>query len=47
MQLQAEIDRMAAKTLAPELLRELFDALDNYHELIAECSGTAAISRTV
>ncbi|HYP27133.1 MAG TPA: hypothetical protein VE262_10485, partial [Blastocatellia bacterium] len=36
-QLQAEVDRMAAQTKNPELLRELFRALDDDPFLIAEC----------
>ena len=35
--LQAEMDRMAANTKQPEVLRELFDALGNDPFLIAEC----------
>jgi len=36
-QLQAEIDRMAEHTKNPEMLKELFNALDNDPHLIAEC----------
>src|SRR5215472_9728809 len=36
-QLQAEMDRMAANTRRPEMLRELFDALGNDPVVIAEC----------
>ncbi len=36
-QIQAEIDRMAKHTKAPDTLRELFAALDNDPYLIAEC----------
>ena len=36
-QLQAEMDRMAKNTKKPEVLRELFEALDNDPFVIAEC----------
>lgn len=36
-QLQAEMDRMARETKQPSVLRELFAALDNDPQLIAEC----------
>ncbi|HJQ98836.1 MAG TPA: kelch repeat-containing protein, partial [Candidatus Polarisedimenticolaceae bacterium] len=36
VQLQAELDRMAAETRAPEVLREIFAALDNDPSLIVE-----------
>ena len=36
-QLQAEMDRMAANTKQPEVLRELFEALENDPFVIAEC----------
>jgi hypothetical protein len=36
-QLQAEMDRMAQHTKQPDVLRELFDALDNDPFIIAEC----------
>jgi len=36
-QLQAEMDRMAANTKQPDVLRELFEALGNDPFLIAEC----------
>src|SRR5262245_14154693 len=36
-QLQAEMDRMAANTKQPEVLRELFEALGNDPFVIAEC----------
>ncbi len=36
-QLQAEMDRMARDTKQPEVLRELFDALENDPFLVAEC----------
>ena len=37
LQLQAEMDRMAKHTKQPEVLRELFAALDNDAFVIAEC----------
>ncbi|HSE42164.1 MAG TPA: hypothetical protein VLH08_15475, partial [Acidobacteriota bacterium] len=36
-QLQAEMDRMAKETRDPAILRELFSALGNKPEMIAEC----------
>ena len=36
-QLQAEMDRMASHTRQPEMLRELFSALDDDPFLVAEC----------
>src|SRR5213592_723525 len=36
-QLQAEMDRMAKHTKQPEVLRELFEALDNDPFVVAEC----------
>src|SRR5262249_44642088 len=36
-QLQAEMDRMAHETKRPEVLRELFSALENDPFVIAEC----------
>jgi Galactose oxidase, central domain len=36
-QLQAEMDRMAKHTKQPEVLRELFEALENDPAIIAEC----------
>jgi len=36
-QLQAEMDRMAADTKQPEVLRELFEALGSDPFVIAEC----------
>src|SRR6266436_5398447 len=36
-QLQAEMDRMAQQTKQPEVLRELYEALDNDPLVIAEC----------
>jgi hypothetical protein len=36
-QLQAEVDRMARRTMQPEVLRELFAALGNNPFVIAEC----------
>jgi hypothetical protein len=36
-QLQAEMDRMAADTRQPQVLRELFEALGNDPAVIAEC----------
>jgi N-acetylneuraminic acid mutarotase len=43
-QLQAEIDRMAAGTRAPETLRELFSALGNDPALIAETLARPALA---
>lgn len=36
-QLQAEIDRIAKNTKNPEVLKEIWDALDNNPYLVAEC----------
>jgi hypothetical protein len=36
-QLQAEIDRIAANTKQPEVLRELFEVLESDPFVIAEC----------
>jgi len=43
-QLQAEMERMAENTKNPEMLRELFEALDNDPFLIAECLARPALS---
>ncbi len=43
-QLQAEIDRMAARTRAPEILRELFSALGNDPALVAETLARPALA---
>jgi N-acetylneuraminic acid mutarotase len=43
-QLQAEIDRMAKHTKQPEVLRELFKALDNDPFAIAECLARPALA---
>jgi hypothetical protein len=43
-QLQAEIDRMAQRTKQPEVLRELFEALDNDPFVIAECLARPVLS---
>ncbi len=43
-QLQAEMDRMAKHTKQPEVLQELFDALDNDPFVIAECLARPALA---
>jgi hypothetical protein len=43
-QLQAEMDRMAQHTKQPEVLRELFESLDNDPFVIAECLARPAFS---
>src|SRR5437762_1954812 len=43
-QLQAEMDRMAKHTKQPEVLRELFEALDNDPFIIAECLARPALA---
>jgi N-acetylneuraminic acid mutarotase len=43
-QLQAEMERMAQHTKQPEVLRELFEALDNDPFMIAECLARPALS---
>jgi hypothetical protein len=43
-QLQAEMDRMAAGTKQPEVLRELFEALGNDPFVIAECFARQALA---
>jgi N-acetylneuraminic acid mutarotase len=43
-QLQAEMDRMAAHTKEPEVLRELFAALGNDPFVIAECLARPALA---
>jgi N-acetylneuraminic acid mutarotase len=43
-QLQAEMDRMAAHTRQPEVLRELFEALGNDPFVIAECLARPAVA---
>jgi N-acetylneuraminic acid mutarotase len=43
-QLQAEMDRMAAHTRQPEVLRELFEALGNDPFVIAECLARPALA---
>src|SRR6516162_2870732 len=43
-QLQAEMDRMAAHTKQPEVLRELFVALGNDPFVVAECLARPALS---
>src|SRR5437667_6288984 len=43
-QLQAEMERMAKHTKQPEVLRELFQALDNDPYVIAECLARPALS---
>jgi N-acetylneuraminic acid mutarotase len=43
-QLQAEMDRMAQQTKAPEVLRELFEALGNDPFVIAECLARPLLS---
>src|SRR6266404_1591175 len=42
--LQIEIDRMAQNTKQPDVLRELFDALDNDPFVIAECLARPVLS---
>jgi len=42
-ELQAEIDRMVASSKAPETLRELFAALSDDPDLIAECLARPAL----
>jgi Galactose oxidase, central domain/Kelch motif len=43
-QLQAEMDRMAHHTKQPDVLRELFAALDNDPFIVAECLARPALS---
>src|SRR5215471_16758785 len=43
-QLQTEMDRMARNTKQPEVLRELFEALDNDPFVIAECLARPVLS---
>jgi N-acetylneuraminic acid mutarotase len=43
-ELQAEMERMAAHTKQPEVLRELFEALGNDPFLIAECFSRPAVA---
>ncbi|PYY02999.1 MAG: hypothetical protein DMG69_33290, partial [Acidobacteria bacterium] len=43
-QLQAEMERMAKHTKQPEVLRELFEALDNDPYVIAECLARPTLS---
>ncbi|HXM34157.1 MAG TPA: kelch repeat-containing protein, partial [Pyrinomonadaceae bacterium] len=43
-QLQAEMERMAQHTKQPDVLRELFEALDNDPFVIAECLARPALS---
>src|SRR6516165_7787561 len=43
-QLQGEMERMAAHTKQPEVLRELFEALGNDPFLIAECFSRPAVA---
>ena len=43
-ELQAEMDRMAAHTKQPEVLRELFEALGNDPFVIAECLARPAVA---
>jgi hypothetical protein len=43
-QLQAEMDRMAQQTKQPDVLRELFAALDNDPTVIAECLARPAVA---
>src|ERR1043166_5995741 len=43
-QLQAEMDRMAKNTKQPEVLQELFQALDNDPFVIAECLARPALA---
>ena len=44
-QLQAETDRMARHTKQPELLRELFEALGNDPDIIAECLARPVLTK--
>jgi hypothetical protein len=44
-QLQAEMDRMAKHTKQPEVLRELFEALDNDPFVVAECLARPVLSQ--
>jgi N-acetylneuraminic acid mutarotase len=46
-QLQAEMDRMAQHTKQPEVLRELFQALNNDPFVIAECLARPALAERV
>jgi hypothetical protein len=43
-ELQAEMERMAARTKQPEVLRELFEALGNDPFVIAECLARPAVA---
>ena len=43
-QLQAEVDRMTKHTKQPEVLRELFEALENDPFIIAECLARPALA---
>jgi hypothetical protein len=43
-QLQAEMDRMAKHTKQPEVLGELFEALDNDPFIVAECLARPALA---
>src|SRR5437660_5436316 len=43
-QLQAEMNRMAQQTKQPEVLRELYEALDNDPLVIAECLARPALA---
>jgi hypothetical protein len=43
-QLQAEMDRMAKHTKQPDILRELFEALENDPFVIAECLARPALA---
>jgi N-acetylneuraminic acid mutarotase len=43
-QLQAEMDRMAQQTRQPDVLREVFEALDNDPFVIAECLARATVT---
>ena len=43
-QLQAEMDRMAERTKQPEVLHELFEALENDPFVVAECLARPALS---
>src|SRR5437762_2790373 len=42
--LQAEMDRLAENTKQPEVLRELFEALDNDPFVVAECLARLVLS---
>jgi N-acetylneuraminic acid mutarotase len=44
-QLQAEMDRMAQRTKQPDVLRELFEALENDPFVIAECLARPALAK--